>query len=128
MNLNSILIDLLYDTIAEANVPHGSAELARMTGIPMADIQPLLEQLLKDGRIAASRKGKFALPEKLGLLAGRVIFTHNGSPVFRCDDGETSLRIEETGRMRTMPEDRVFVRPTGAEQEIHPDVPGRRAR
>ncbi len=116
MNLNNFLSEMLFDTISNANVPHGSAELSRMTGIPMADIQPLLEELLAAGRIAASRKGKYALPEKLGLLAGRVVFTHNGSPVFRCDDGETSLRIDETGRQRTMPEDRVFVRPAGADR------------
>ena len=113
MNLNDMLFDLLYNTISDANVPHGSAELSRMTGIPTEDIQPLLEKLLAEGRIAVSRKGKYALPEKLGLLVGRVIFTHNGSPVFRCDDGETSLRMDEPGRQRTLPEDRVFVRATG---------------
>ena len=112
MNLNTILIEQLYDTIADANVPHGAAELSRMSGIPFEDMQPLLDALFSEGRIAMSRKGKYALPEKLGLLAGRIIFSHNGSPVFRCDDGETSLRVEETGKLRAMPEDRVFVRPT----------------
>lgn len=116
MKLNEITGELLFETISNANVPHSSAELSRMSGIPMTDIQPLLEELLSSGRIAASRKGKYALPQKLGLLAGRIIFTHNGSPVFRGDDGESSLRLDESGRLRTMPEDRVFVRPTGADR------------
>lgn len=114
--MNDILSDMLQstilETIAQANVPHGAAELTRMTGIPAEELAPALESLLAEGRIAMSKKGRYALPERLGLLVGRVFFTHAGAPIFRGDDGETSLRISSAGRLRAMPEDRVLVRPT----------------
>ena len=100
----------LYEIIAHANVPRTLSELADLSGMDYAALQKDLDALTACGRIALSRKGKYALPEKLGMVSGVAAFLHNGAAVCRPDDGSNQLRITD-GRLRPMPGDRILVRP-----------------
>ena len=100
----------LYEIIAHANVPRTIYELAELSGMDYAALQRDLDALTACGRVALSRKGKYALPEKLGMVSGVAAFLHNGAAVCRPDDGSNQLRIAD-GRLRPMPGDRILVRP-----------------
>ena len=104
--------EVLYDILRHANVPRTLTELADASSMDYSDLQRDLDALIACGRIALSKKGKYALPEKLGLIAGSAAFLHNGAPVCRPDDGSNQLRIDE-GRLRPMSGDRILVRRTG---------------
>ena len=101
--------EMILDILASANVPRAEAELAAAAGLSAAQLKPILEELLCEARVAVSRKGKYALPEKLGLIAGRAAFLHNGSAVCCPLDGSEQLRIEN-GRLRPMPDDLLLAR------------------
>lgn len=109
MNAMNEMKETIFELLSASNVPRTAAELAAQLSMPVEEIQPLLDQLHAEARVAVSRKGKYALPEKIGMLAGRAAFLHNGSPVFRPLDGGDQLRIEE-GRLRPMPDDLLLVR------------------
>lgn len=100
----------IYQLLANANVPRTEAELCAASGLNADALRPILEQLRSEARIAISRKGKYAVPEKVGMIAGRAAFLHNGSAVFRPLDSGAQLRIED-GRLRPMPDDLLLVRP-----------------
>ena len=104
--------EVLYDILRHANVPRTLTELADASSMDYSDLQRDLDALIACGRIALSKKGKYALPEKLGLIAGSAAFLHNGAPVCRPDDGSNQLRIAD-GRLRPMSGDRILVRRTG---------------
>lgn len=105
--------ELLLDLIRQANVPRTQAELLETSQLDPEALQLALKELLASAEIAATRKGKYALPEKLGLIAGRAGFQHNGTPILRPADGSEPLRIEE-GPLRSMPEDTILARRSGA--------------
>ncbi len=105
--------EALYEVLQHANVPRTLAELASATGMDFATLQRDLDALLAVGRIALSKKGKYATPEKLGLIAGAAAFLHSGAAVCRPDDGSDQLRID-AGFLRPMPGDRILVRASGA--------------
>lgn len=107
----------LYDILKNANVPHGAAELARMSGLSMEEVLAAADALLHEGRITLTKKGKYALPEKLGQKPGWVSFSHNGTPIFHADDGSISGHLINNSRMRVLPGDRVMAKIEG--EEIH---------
>jgi len=101
--------ETIYEILADANVPRTEVEIAARAGVTVSQLKPLLAELMSEARIAVSRKGKYAMPEKVGMIAGRAAFLHNGSPVCRPLDGSEQLRIED-GRLRPMPDDLLLVR------------------
>ena len=102
----------MYELLFRANVPHSAEDLAHAAGIEADAARAALQELQMEGRAALSRKGKYALPEKLGLIAGRAAFLHNGAAALRPMDGSAQLRIED-GRLRPMPDDVILCRRTG---------------
>lgn len=104
--------EIIFDILSNANVPRTEAELAAATGGDPKLIRTAIEELKSEARIAVSKKGKYAPPAKLGLIAGRAAFLHNGTAVFRPLDGSEQLRIDE-GKLRPLPDDMLLVRRTG---------------
>lgn len=104
--------ETIFEILSHANVPRSLDEICAAAGIGREEAQPLLDELIAQARAVLSRKGKYALPEKLGLIAGRAAFLHNGAAVLRPLDGSDQLRIEE-GRIRPMPGDLLLARRFG---------------
>lgn len=104
--------EIIYEILRGANVPRTEAELAHASGLDLESLRAAIAELRRAGRAAISKKGKYALPEKLGLIACRAAFLHNGAAVARPLNGGDQLRIQD-GRLRPMPEDCILVRPLG---------------
>lgn len=102
----------LLDLIRQADVPRTRAELLKMSQLEPEALQLALEELLASAQVATTRKGKYALPSKMGLISGHASFQHNGTPIFKPADGSEPLRIEE-GPLRPMPEDTLLARKSG---------------
>ena len=104
--------ELIFETIKNANVPRTPDELSAKLDIPTGDLMPLIEDLLSAGRILRTKKGKYAVPEKVGLLAARIQFQRNGSPMAHPINGEPAMSLRIRGGLRCMPGDLVLVHPT----------------
>ena len=103
--------ETIFELLCHANVPRSDVEIAAAAGTVRSEAEAILKELCVEGRVAISKKGKYATVEKLGLIAGRAGFLHNGSAVLRPLDGSAQMRIEE-GRLRAMPEDLILGRKT----------------
>ena len=101
--------ETIFDLLCHANVPRSEIEISAAAGLVRSETEAILKELCAEGRIAVSKKGKYATVEKLGLVAGRAAFLHNGSAVLRPLDGSAQLRIED-GRLKGMPEDLILGR------------------
>ena len=101
--------ETIFELLRCANVPRTGIEIAASVGLVRSEAEALLKELCAEGRIAVSKKGKYATVEKLGLVAGRAAFLHNGSAVLRPLDGGAQMRIED-GFLRPMPDDLILAR------------------
>lgn len=104
--------ELIFETIKNANVPRTPEELSAKLDIPSGELMPLIEDLLSQGRILRTKKGKYAVPEKVGLLAARIQFQRNGSPSAFPVSGGPSMSLRIRGGLRCMPGDLVLVHPS----------------
>lgn len=104
--------ELIYDILCHANVPRTEAELAANASCDLPALKAALDELRAEARVAVTKKGKFAIPEKLNLVPAKAAFLHNGAAVARPLDGGDQLRIDD-GCLRPMPEDLLLVRPSG---------------
>ena len=103
----------LYDIITDANVPRSLSELCALVNADESSVSDALDMLMTEGRAAKTKKGKYAPPEKLGLIAATAFFNHNGGALARPLDGSDALRIDDHSRLRPMPDDLMLVRPNG---------------
>ncbi len=104
--------------IEKSNVPRTSAELAEKTGLSGEALNDMLESLIQEGRVAVTRKGKYAVPEALGLVAARVSFQRNGTPQLCPLAGGAYVPLRYKGGVRCMPGDLVLARVEGAYGEL----------
>ena len=105
-------IEILADLLRHANVPRTPDELAAASKLSVDEVRSLLTQMMETAQVAITRKGKYALPEKVGLIAGRAFFQHNASPLLRTLDSGEVLKIE-SGSLRPMPDDYLLARRSG---------------
>jgi len=103
--------EILFDAIKGANVPRTPEELSAKLEVPVGDLMPLIEEMVSEGRILRTRKGKYAVPEKVGLLTARIQFQRNGSPMANPVNGEPAMPLHIRGGLRCMPGDLVLVHP-----------------
>lgn len=93
-----------------------------------------LEALRRQGQAALTRKKKYALPEQIGLLTGRVMATSKGALFVRTAAGEKDIFLD-CGKQLALDGDRVLLRltesgerPRGMLEEIleraHPTLTG----
>ena len=104
---------MLLEILRKSNVPRTAQELSAASGLEADDLRAALDALCAAGLCAVSKKGKYAPPEKLGLIAGRAFFQHNGTALLRPLSGAEALRID-AGRLMPMPDDLLLARSTGA--------------
>ena len=106
------LIETLFECIDAPGAPRTIAELVKAAQSAESEVRKALSELQRAGRIAVTRKGRYAPPERLGLIAARAAFNHSGAALARPLDGGESMKIE-AGRLRPMPGDLLLVRPVG---------------
>ena len=112
--MNEKNCEILIELLRHANTPRTEAELRAASELTCEALQEALEALVREGRAARTKKGRYALPEKLSLIPGRVRFQHSGAPLLCPLDGSEALRIEP-GHIAPMPDDLLLVRRVGAQ-------------
>lgn len=117
--MNSEMKNSLIDLIRETDKAYSIFDLSEKQNIPVDILQTALNELCAEGRMAITKKGKYALPEMLGLIPARAGALRNGTPVAYPMDGSPSMKVHLNARMRPMPEDTLLVRDiNGTECEL----------
>ena len=104
--------DTILEILRAAGRPLSLNELCVQCGNSAENVQAAVDALMRDGRAARTRKGKFTLPELLGLIRGTAVFTHSGAPMLLADTSALRLRIIEN-RLKPLPDDVLLCRPLG---------------
>ncbi len=112
-------MDKLYDMISEARAPMTARQLSQALEAPLEAVQARLDALAAQGAIACTRKGGWAVPESIGLVAATVAFQRNGTPVAHPVKGGAAMTIVVSGAQRCMPGDLVLARPQGERCQLN---------
>ena len=108
------ILDLLNESTKALN----SFEIAERAGLDMRDTQSALNALAASGQLALTKKGKYALPETLGLVRARATALRNGTPLAEPMDGGEPMRVRTSGFLRSLPGDTLLIRPDGEECDL----------
>ena len=103
----------LRETLRSAGVALSLFDLIEHTGVSADTLQTALNQLCEEGAVVITKKGKYAVPELLGLIPARASAMRSGAPIVIPLTGGESLRISGRSRLRTLPDDVVLVRAAG---------------
>ena len=90
-------------------------DLSDNLGADAGEMQTALNELCAEGRLAVTKKGKYAPAEALGLARASAWALRSGAPMARLESGE-SLRVRALGRLRCLPGDELLVRPVDEEE------------
>lgn len=90
-------------------------DLSEELGADAGEMQTVLNELCAEGRLAVTKKGKYAPAEALGLVRASAWALRSGAPMARLESGE-SLRVRALGRLRCLPGDELLVRPVDQEE------------
>ena len=105
--------ETLRETLRAAGIALSLFDLIDRSGAPADAVQTALNQLCEEGTAVITKKGKYAVPELLGLIPAQASATRSGAPVAIPLAGGESLRIAGRGRLCSMPDDMVLVRNAG---------------
>ena len=103
----------LRETLRSAGVALSLFDLIEHTGVSADTLQTALNQLCEEGAAVITKKGKYAVPELLGLIPARASAMRSGAPIAIPLAGGESLRISGRSRLRTLPDDIILVRAAG---------------
>lgn len=101
----------IYDLIASSRVPLTARELSERLEAPLETVQATLNEYAAQGKLAATRKGGWAVPGVIGLIAAKVSFQRNGTPMAQPVEGGEALAVYYNGAARCMPGDLILARP-----------------
>ncbi len=112
------LADRLLTLLSEFKKPASFEQLHRsMPEQEVAAVEGALLKLLERGRIVLNRNDRFALPEKMSLLAGTVLGHADGYGFFRPDAGGEDLFINDKAMTRLLHGDKVLVQASGLDRK-----------
>lgn len=100
------------------------SELAVVLDVPKEDrpaLQELLDEMAKDGLIIKTRKERYGVPDRMGLIAGRFQGNPRGFGFVLPDMGEDDVFIPANAINGAMHGDRVIAR-------LHKSIPGEKHR
>lgn len=109
----SEIMENLRETLRSAGVALSLFDLVDRTGIPADVMQTALNQLCEEGTAVITKKGKYAVPELLGLIPVKTSAMRSGAPTAIPLSGGETLRIVGRSRLRSMPDDLALVRAVG---------------
>ena len=107
------MTERIYDILSSANVPRSLQEICALCGADESRAKEALEALMAEAKAAMTKKGKYTVPEKIGLTAATAFFNHSGAALARPLDGSDALKIDDRSRLRPMPDDIMLVRQNG---------------
>ena len=105
--------------IEEARAPMTARQLSEALEAPLEAVQAAIDALASEGQIAPTRKGGWAVPSTIGLVAARAAFQRNGTPLAQPLSGEPSMTLVISGADRCMPGDLILVRPQGERCQLN---------
>lgn len=108
--MNTDRKELLYTTLQETGIALSLFDLSDRAGLEVDEAQIALHALSAEGRVVLTKKGKYALPEVVGLRAAKASALRNGAPTAHPLDGGDPLRIHPRGKLRCLPDDLILVR------------------
>ncbi|HHY82467.1 MAG TPA: ribonuclease R [Clostridiales bacterium] len=94
-------------------IPLYEAQLMDELGIPEEEedsFKNLLNQMVKEGKLVQTKKKKYALPEDLGFMTGRIQGNARGFGFFIPDKGEDDVFIPAENLHGAMHNDRVMIK------------------
>ena len=90
------LIEAIYALCAGKGTHLRQKDLPAALGdIPGKEIEEALSELLEQGRLAKSNKGRIVTPETLGLTVGRVTATATGYAFIKWQEGKDALLTDD---------------------------------
>ncbi len=109
--------ELILEQLRALGVPKGIGDLAEQLAISddqdMEALRRRLRAMCRDGQLIMDRRGRYALVEKLDLVAGRIQGHRDGFGWLRPEDGSEDVYLHERQMHSAMDGDRVLVRVTG---------------
>lgn len=91
-------------------------DLSDQLEISVDVLQTALNELCREGLAAITKKGKYAVPELLGMIPARAVNLRSGAPLARPLNGDPAMKIHVRTRLSTMPDDLILVRETGTDE------------
>ena len=85
-------------------------DLADALAMPADEVSAALGSLAEQGRVVVSKKGRYAVPETLGLIPAKAVILRSGVPHARPLDGSPEMKISRAGELRAMHGDLILVR------------------
>ena len=110
MNIKNVLLDFMKE---QAYKPMDIQELAKVFGIPkgeMKDFKDILKAMEKEGSVIKTRTSLYGLPEKMGLIPGRLQGHSRGFGFVIPDDGSPDLFITSSYMNGAMHGDKVIAK------------------
>ncbi|MBQ6373716.1 MAG: ribonuclease R [Clostridia bacterium] len=102
----------ILDALRAAAAPMSLKALAALLGASDDALKAECDRLEREGSLVETKKGRYALPEAVGLFTAHIAFTRSGAPLARPVGGGEGVPVEVTGTLRGMPDDRVLARHT----------------
>lgn len=90
--------------------------LSSFLNLEAATLQPLLQDLCREGQLVLTRKGRYAYPSQLGLVTGVVQGHRRGFGFLIRSDGEPDLYIASDAMNGALNGDTVLARPLPGER------------
>lgn len=96
--------------IKEHEKPMTAIDLIGAMSESAEEISAALMRMTRDGRLVYTKKGKYALPNTVGLIPARAFILRSGVPLAKPLDGGEDIRISRHGDLRAMHGDLIYVR------------------
>jgi ribonuclease R len=108
------------EALAEAGVPVAEDELVQRLGVKGASEREGIERRIaameREGEVMRNRRGALLLPDKAGLIKGKVIGHPDGFGFLKPDDGRDDLFLGPKEMHKALHGDTVLVRVTGVDR------------
>ena len=96
--------------LREHEKPMTAIDLVDAMNEPAEEVSAALMRMTRDGRLVMTKKGKYALPDIVGLIPARAVVLRSGVPIAKPLDGSDDIRISRHGDLRAMHGDLILVR------------------
>lgn len=96
--------------------PQRAEPIAQALQVPQDEVLPVLEAMVEEGRLVKTRKERYARPETLGMIRGRLQGNARGFGFVVPESGEEDLFIPPDRMGGALHGDTVFARMTNAER------------
>ncbi len=113
--------EFILEYLAECNCPLTYRKL--VAGLNLTDpveeeaLRRRLGAMVRDGQLIQNRRGAYGLPDKMDLVAGRVVGHRDGYGFVDPDDGGEGIFISARQMRKAMHGDRVFARITNVDSK-----------